>query len=226
MSSSLKSQATLSGAATLPRYIVVEGPIGVGKTTVAKRLSERLGAELMLEDAEANPFLPRFYADPRASALPTQLFFLFQRVQQLATVQQGDLFHSVRVADWMLAKDALFAELTLTPAEYSLYQQVHEHVVPQPPEPDLVVYLQAPVPVLQRRIAQRGVAWESPVRAAYLERLAAAYVSFFHHYEAAPLLIVNAEEADFAHSVQDFDMLLHEVQRVTAGRHYFNASPA
>lgn len=226
MNARSERQAGSDEAATpTPRYVVVEGPIGVGKTTVARRLAERLGSELLLEDAEANPFLPRFYADPNSSALATQLFFLFQRVQQLGSLHQGDLFQSSYVADWMLAKDRLFAELTLTAPEFALYDQIHQHMAPSPPQPDLVIYLQAPADILRRRIAERGVAWESPVRVAYLERLADAYVRFFHDYDAAPLLIVNAEEANFARSDQDFEMLATEAARITGGRHYFNVSP-
>jgi deoxyguanosine kinase len=204
------------------RLIAVEGPIGAGKTTVARRLAEALGAGLLLEDADANPFLDRFYAGREGTGLPTQLFFLFQRVQQLAGLRQGDLFEGRCVADWMLAKDPLFAELTLTPHEFELYRQVYQHAVQAPPEPELVVYLQAPVPVLLQRIAHRGKRAEQPIRAEYLERLGEAYIRFFHDYDAAPLLIVNAGDADFARSDADFAELLAAVERIAGGRHYLN----
>jgi deoxyadenosine/deoxycytidine kinase len=208
--------------AAVRRFIAVEGPIGVGKTTVARRLAEILGADLLLEDAEANPFLDRFYAGREGAALPTQLFFLFQRLQQLASLRPDEPTAGGRVADWMLAKDPLFAELTLTPAEFALYQQVYRHAVQAPMAPDLVIYLQAPVPVLLQRIAQRGRRTEQAIRADYLERVAAAYVRHFHDYEASPLLIVNAEEVDFARSDADLAELVGALDRVRAGRHYLN----
>ena len=205
-----------------PGFIVVEGPIGVGKTTLARRLAESFGCDLLLEGADENPFLERFYQDPRSAALQTQLFFLFQRAEQLRSLRQGDMFRPVRVADYLMEKDRLFAELTLDEEEFKLYEQVYAHVTLDAPEPDLVVYLQAPVEVLQQRIAARGRGYERPMEADYLRRLSERYTEFFHHYDASPLLIVNAAEIDFAHNVEDYELLLEQVRRIRSGRHYFN----
>lgn len=205
-----------------PRYIVVEGPIGVGKTSLARRLGETLGAELVLEQADRNPFLERFYRDPQATAFATQLHFLFQRAQQLAALRQADLFTTTRVADYLLEKDQLFARLTLDPAEYALYEQVHARLAIEPPKPDLVVYLQAPVDVLMERIARRRIPMEQQIERAYLERLNQAYARFFHDYEAAPLLIVNAATIDPIGNASDYDELLGAIQRMKRGRLYYN----
>ena len=205
-----------------PEFIVVEGPIGVGKTTLARRLAESFGSDLLLEGAEENPFLERFYQDPRSAALQTQLFFLFQRAQQLKALRQGDMFQPVRVADYIMEKDRLFAELTLDKEEFKLYEQVYAHVTLNAPQPDLVVYLQAPVEVLRRRISERGRDYERNMDVEYLHRLSESYMQFFHHYSEAPLLIVNAAEIDFAHNQQDYEMLLEQVRKIRSGRHYFN----
>ncbi len=205
-----------------PQFIVVEGPIGVGKTTLARRLAESFGSDLLLEGAEENPFLERFYQDPRSAALQTQLFFLFQRAQQLKALRQGDMFQPVRVADYIMEKDRLFAELTLDEEEFKLYAQVYAHVTLDAPRPDLVIYLQAPVEVLRRRIIERGRGYERNMDAEYLHRLSESYMQFFHHYSEAPLLIVNATEIDFAHNLQDYEMLLEQVRKIRSGRHYFN----
>ena len=205
-----------------PRYIVVEGPIGVGKTTLARRLAESFGSDLLLEGAEENPFLERFYQDPRSAALQTQLFFLFQRAQQLKALRQGDMFQPVRVADYIMEKDRLFAELTLDKEEFKLYEQVYAHVTLDAPQPDLVVYLQAPVEVLRRRISERGRGYEKNMEADYLQRLSESYMQFFHNYNQAPLLIVNAAEIDFANNQRDYDLLLEQVRKIRSGRHYFN----
>lgn len=205
-----------------PEFIVVEGPIGVGKTTLARRLAESFGSDLLLEGAEENPFLERFYQDPRSVALQTQLFFLFQRAQQLKALRQGDMFQPVRVADYIMEKDRLFAELTLDKEEFKLYEQVYTHVTLDAPQPDLVVYLQAPVEVLRRRISERGRNYERNMDLDYLQRLSESYMQFFHNYSEAPLLIVNATEIDFAHNQQDYEMLLEQVRKIRSGRHYFN----
>ena len=207
------------------RYIVVEGPIGVGKTTLARRLSYSLGGELLLEAPDENPFLERFYDNPRGFALSTQLFFLLQRARQVQGLRQGDFFSPVRVADFLMEKDRLFAEQTLDADEFLLYEQVYRRVVPQPPAPDLVIYLQAPVPVLQDRIVARGVSYEERMNADYLRRLVEAYARLFHDYDAAPLLIVNAAEIDLANNDEDYNLLLKQITVIDSGRHYFNPLP-
>ncbi len=205
------------------RYIVVEGPIGVGKTSLARKLGESLEAELVLEQDAQNPFLERFYKSPKSGALPAQLFFLFQRAQQLGTLKQQDLFAPRRVADYLFEKDRLFASLTLDPAEMALYEQVASRLDVDPPRPDLVVYLQAPVETLLQRIAKRGIAYEtSGIDAGYLARLNDAYARFFHEYDRAPLLIVNAANIDPAHNQADFDELVGAIRRMKKGRMYYN----
>ena len=207
------------------RYIVVEGPIGVGKTSLARRLAQSFGSELILEDAGSNPFLERFYQDPRAGALPTQLFFLFQRAQQMQQLQQGELFSPVRVGDFLMDKDRLFAELTLDAEELKLYEQVGQKLEIKSPVPDLVIYLQAPVEVLRQRIIRRGIASEQQIDSEYLSRLVDLYAKFFHDYHRAPLLIVNASEIDLVNKNEDYNELLKRVRSVKSGRHYFNPLP-
>jgi deoxyadenosine/deoxycytidine kinase len=208
--------------ATGHRFIVLEGPIGVGKTSLATKLAGTLGAERVFEQADQNPFLERFYRNPRAGALPAQLYFLFQRAQQLAALRQHDLFAPVRVADYLLDKDRLFARVTLDDEEFRLYEQVYARLVIDAPVPDLVVYLQAPVGVLLERIARRGIRHENFIERAYLERLNDAYARFFHEYDAAPLLIVNAESIDPLQNEADYEELLAAIERMKRGRLYFN----
>lgn len=205
-----------------PGFIVVEGPIGVGKTTLAQRLAQSFGSDLLLEGAVENPFLERFYRDPRGAALQTQLFFLFQRAEQLKSIRQSDLFQPVRIADYIIEKDRLFAELTLDEDEFKLYEQVYAHVTIDAPQPDLVVYLQAPVEVLKKRIMERGRGYERNMADDYLQQLSERYMQFFHHYNEAPLLIVNATEIDFAHNQEDYELLLAQINKIRTGRHYFN----
>ena len=207
------------------RFIVVEGPIGVGKTTLARRLARTYGSELILEQAEENPFLERFYRNPRSAALPTQLCFLFQRTRQLQDIRQHDLFDVVRVADYLLDKDRLFAQLTLDAEELNLYDQIYTRFAVDTPLPDLVIYLQAPVNVLLERIARRGIEYEQRIDYAYLDRLQQSYARFFHDYDTAPLLIVNAAHADFASNEEDYAQLLAEIGRIHRGRHYYNPMP-
>ena len=208
--------------ATPHRFIVVEGPIGVGKTSLARKLAVSLGAETVLEQAAENPFLERFYRNPRVGALPAQLYFLFQRAQQLAALKQHDLFAPVRVADYLLAKDRLFARITLDEDEFRLYEQVHEKLAIEAPKPDLVVYLQAPANVLLDRIARRGIAYENLIDASYLERLNDAYARYFHEYESGPLLIVNAASIDPVNNEADYEELLGAIGRMNRGRLYYN----
>ncbi|HWK74699.1 MAG TPA: deoxynucleoside kinase [Povalibacter sp.] len=204
------------------RFIVVEGPIGVGKTSLARRLARSFGSELILEQADENPFLERFYRNPRAAALPTQLCFLFQRTRQLEDIRQHDLFDTVRVADYLLDKDRLFARLTLDEEEFGLYEQIYTRMAIDTPVPDLVIYLQAPIDVLLERIARRGIRYEQTIDRAYLEKLQEAYARFFHAYDTSPLLIVNAAQADFVGNDRDYDQLFAEIRRIRRGRHYYN----
>jgi deoxyguanosine kinase len=208
---------------TVPyRFIAIEGPIGVGKTTLASRLAATLGGELVLERPEDNPFLERFYRNPRAGALPAQLYFLFQRLQQLSALKQQDLFAPVRIADYLIDKDRLFARVTLDEEEFRLYEQVYARLAGEVPKPDLVVYLQARSDVLLGRIARRGVRSEQFISPAYLERLNDAYARFFHDYDATPLLIVNAAAIDLAGSDADYEELLGALRRMRRGRLYYN----
>jgi deoxyadenosine/deoxycytidine kinase len=204
------------------RHIVIEGPIGVGKTSLALRLSERLRSTTILEQPEANPFLERFYRDSARYAFPTQLFFLFQRINQLRDLAQRDLFDEIFVADFLLEKDALFASLTLADDELTLYRQIYTNLALQAPVPDLVIYLDASPPSLLARIAQRGRPMEVSISEAYLEQLCEAYTRFFYQYEAAPLLTVNTEHLDPAHNDDDFDLLLERVQSMRGRREFFN----
>jgi deoxyadenosine/deoxycytidine kinase len=205
-----------------PRYIVVEGPIGVGKTSLAKRLADSFDSDLILEQAHENPFLERFYRNRRTAALPAQLFFLFQRARKLEELRQSDLFSPVRISDFLFDKDRLFAELNLNTDELSLYEQIYETLELDPPTPDLVVYLQAPPNVLLHRVASRGVSYEQFIDATYLTRLGEAYARFFYEYDAAPLLIVNAAAIDPVHRDSDYQELLGVISRIKRGRHFFN----
>ena len=204
------------------RYVVVEGPIGVGKTTLARAISEATGASLMLEDPEANPFLPRFYENAERYALPTQLFFLFQRIDQLASLNQSDLFRRATVADFMLEKDALFARLNLKDDELKLYEQIYDHLKPQAPLPDLVIYLQAKADTLIERVQRRGAAYEKNIPDPYLIGLAETYTRFFYQYAGAPLLIVNSERLNFVESQDDVALLMERIAGMRGPREFFN----
>ena len=208
-----------------PGYIVVEGPIGVGKTSLARRLAETFGSELLLEGAADNPFLERFYRNPRAAAMQTQLFFLLQRAQQMQELRQGDMFEPVRVSDFLMDKDRLFARVTLDHEEFKLYEQVYSHLTIDVPKPDLVIYLQAPVDVLVKRIGKRGIGYERGMEPAYLRSLCDTYTKFFHYYDEAPLLIVNAAEINLVDSDSDYQALLEQMALAGSGRHYFNPMP-
>ena len=204
------------------RHIVVEGPIGAGKTSLARRLAARTSAELILENADENPFLPRFYEDRRRYALPTQLFFLVSRVEQARALSQGDLFSPASVADFMLEKDMLFARAILDESEFRLYRQLYDGLKPQASAPDLVIYLQANPGTLMERVKKRGRGYERSLSETYLAELARAYSEFFYHYEAAPLLIVNSEHLNFAERDSDFDLLLQRIRDMRGAREFFN----
>lgn len=204
------------------RYIAVEGPIGVGKSTLAKKLAISLQADLLLEQPKKNPFLAKFYARPRQYALPTQLFFLFQRLKQLQQGRQDDLFSGGRVADFILEKDPLFAQITLDDDEYRLYQQVFTNLQIKVPKPDLVIYLQAPEDVLIKRINKRGIKYEKDINPQYLHKLIDAYTTFFYRYDDSPLLIVNAADMNFVDNEVHYQALLTRINSVQSGKNYFN----
>lgn len=207
------------------QYIVVEGPIGVGKTHLAKRLADSFSGSCLLEQPEANPFLEKFYIYPKQSALPTQLSFLMQRVKVSQTLQQDDLFRATQVADFMIEKDRLFAQITLDDDELALYNMVYDNLTMHSRTPDLVIYLQAPLSVLKARVNQRGIPHEQRIEDAYLQRLSDSYADFFHYYEASPLLIVNAEQIDLVNSEQDYQNLLAQIMTIQSGRQYYNPLP-
>ncbi len=206
----------------LPRFIAVEGAIGAGKTTLAKRLAQTFNYDTLLEKADENPFLERFYKDRLRNALPTQLFFLFQRSQQIQELRQSDIFQPVRVSDFLINKDPLFAEVTLDEDELAIYKQVYNQLTIDAPKPDLVIYLQAPINTLLQRIKHRGVQAEQTIDQDYLELLNEAYTQFFHFYDEAPLLIVNASEIDWVNNDDSYNQLVKYMLDIKQGRHYFN----
>ncbi len=204
------------------RHIVIEGPIGAGKTSLARLLAERFGAETVLEEPADNPFLERFYRDSRRYALPTQLYFLFQRVAQLRELSQRDLFAQAVVGDFLLDKDPLFARLTLDDDELRLYQNILASVQPQAPVPDLVICLQAQPDTLIERIRRRGIEMESSISETYLRALIEQYSRYFHDYDAAPLLIVNTERLNPVDSEDDFQTLVRHLAELRGRRSFFN----
>ena len=208
------------------RYIVVEGPIGAGKTSLARQLAAHVAGDALLERPEDNPFLARFYEDMQRFALPTQLTFLFQRIDQLRGVGQFDMFRRATVGDFLLDKDPLFARLNLSDAEYLLYEKVYSHLKPEAPTPDLVIYLQAPVETLVERVHRRGVHYERTMSAHYLARIADAYSRYFYQYEEAPLLIVNSERLDFVANADHLALLLSHVASMRGRREFFNLGRA
>ena len=204
------------------RYIVVEGPIGAGKTSLARMLAEKSAGTPLLEDPGANPFLPGFYQDSARYALPTQLFFLFQRIEQVRELNQADLFKRATIADFILDKDPLFARLTLNDDELRLYEQIYSRLRPQAATPDLVIYLQASTETLIARVKRRAVSYERAISEEYLLRLAESYARFFYQYDAAPVLIVNSEHLNFVDTPADFDLLLQRITAMRGAREFFS----
>ena len=209
---------------SLFRYIVIEGPIGVGKTSLAQKLAEEFGAATMLEKPAENPFLEKFYRNPSQYALPAQLHFLMQRAQQVQEFRQDDLFHGTHIGDFMVDKDRLFAEITLNRDELALYEQIYRHLTMDAPKPDLVIYLQAPIPTLRARINQRGIVYEQQIRDDYLQRLSDSYTRFFYNYDESALLTVNTQSVDLIHNEDDYLAILEKIDGIRSGRHYFNQS--
>ena len=213
-------------ARKLPRFIAVEGPIGVGKTSLSKRLAASFNYELLLENSDENPFLERFYQNPKAHALSTQLYFLFQRAQQIQELRQDDMFQPVRVADFLIDKDMLFAQQNLDSEEYELYLKVFRHLTIDAPVPDLVIYLQAPTSVLLDRIRKRGVEAEQLIELSYLQNLNSAYAEFFHYFKGPSLLIINCAEIDLVENDDDYQQLVDYILTLPNGAHYFNPRPS
>ncbi len=206
------------------QFIAIEGPIGVGKTSLTQLLAKRFDYDTLLEQAEENPFLDRFYQNPKQYALATQLFFLFQRSQQLESLPGEDLFAQPMVSDFLIAKDPLFAELNLDNDELALYKKVYNQLTINTPTPDLVIYLQAPETVLIERIFNRGIKSEKTIDPSYLKRLNEAYSRYFHFYDASPLLIINAEQIDFVNNKDHLQQIIQFAKTITRGRHYLNPS--
>jgi len=208
------------------RFIVVEGPIGVGKTSLAKRLAESFDGDLVLESTVENPFLEEFYRSGRKTALPAQLHFLFQRTRQLEALRQSDMFSPVRIADFHVLKDRLFAELNLTQDEMELYSQIYAKLDIEVPVPDLVIYLQASVDALMTRVTGRGIDYERGIDRNYLETVADSYARYFYDYDESPLLIVNVSSIDPIRNDADYQALFEQIRRITVGRHFFNPASA
>ena len=216
------SVSSLQKSGSSSRYIAIEGPIGVGKTALARRLADSLSAHLVLEEVDENPFLERFYRDGRSAALPAQMFFLFARARQIEDLRQSDLFTSVQISDYLFTRDRLFAELNLDAEELKLYDQIADNLGVEAPVPDLVIYLQASVDAIMSRLAQRNSACDRYVDRNYVERLTEAYARFFHGYDEGPLLIVNASQIDPVNNDADYEQLFQQIERTTGGRHFFN----
>ncbi len=213
-----------------PSYIAIEGPIGVGKTSLARKLAGDLSARLVLEQVDTNPFLEQFYRDPQTLGLPTQLYFLTTRTRQLQELRQQDIFSPVRISDFLVDKDHLFAEMILVEEQLKLYRYIYEKLTADLLRPDLVIYLQAPVEALVRRIQKRGRRFEKLIEKAYLEKLNSAYLDFFYHYQDAPLLIINVGDIDFVDNRTDYRQLLERINALRAGavrsgRYYYNPAP-
>jgi deoxyadenosine/deoxycytidine kinase len=206
------------------QYIVIEGPIGVGKTSLANKLALEFESELLLEKADENPFLASFYKNPKQYALSAQLHFLLQRAQQVQDFRQADMFHGPYIADFMVDKDRLFAQITLDKDELALYEQIYTHLTLDAPRPDLVLYLQAPVETLRERITRRGISYEQQIRDDYLLRLSESYTRFFYDYDDSALLTINTQSVDLINNADDYQAILEKISNIHSGRHYFNQS--
>jgi len=211
-----------SSSVSVPNFIAIEGPIGVGKTTLTKKLASSLNYEVILEEPDTNPFLERFYRDRKNHALPVQLHFLFQRLKKMEDIRQGDIFESVKVSDFIIEKDPIFARVTLDDHEYQLYNKVYESIIYDLPKPDIVIYLQAPTPALVQRVKLRGRAVERQMEENYLAQLNDAYTQFFYHYDDTPLLIVNTGIINLAKNEQDYNDLLKYLLTKRISRNYYN----
>ena len=205
-------------------YIVVEGPIGSGKSTLAKLLANEYHANMFSEKAERNPFLPKFYEDMQHYALPTQLFFLFQRANQISELKQKDIFSNGVIADFFLQKDPIFAKLNLDDEEFKLYHQIYQHLELKAPTPDLVIYLQTPVELLRQRVQKRNINYEQRITREYLERIAESYSSYFHNDHDSNVLIVNNENIDLLEDKSALTMLMERINQISSIREYFNPS--
>jgi deoxyadenosine/deoxycytidine kinase len=196
----------------------------VGKTSLARKLAQEFNSDLLLEKPEENPFLANFYQNPRQYALSAQLHFLLQRAQQVQDFGQADMFRRAYVADFMVDKDRLFAQMTLSSDELALYEQIYVHLTLNAPRPDLVIYLQAPLATLRERIRQRGIDYEQQIRDDYLLRLSESYTRFFHEYDDSALLTVNTQSVDLINKADDYQAILEKINGIHCGRHYFNQS--
>jgi len=202
-------------------YIAVEGPLGVGKTSLALLLAERVHGRTILENAEDNPFLTSFYRDPKRFAFQTQLFFVLRRFQRQEEIDQIDLFKRVVVSDFLFEKDRIFARLNLDDREFSLYEQVFNLLKVKSAKPDLVIFLQARTDVLKERIRKRNRDYEKPININYLDQINQAFNDFFFHYNETPLLVINASEIDFVNVPADLDNLTLEIEKMEKGTKYY-----
>jgi deoxyguanosine kinase len=216
--------SSLINKADIPKYISIEGCIGVGKTSLASRLAQSFNSSLLLENVETNPFLKKFYDHPKEVALAAQLSFLLQRVDQLNKLQQRDLFEQQFVSDFLIDKDPLFAQINLSPDEFDLYTKVYASLTFEVPTPDLVIYLQAPTNNILDRIQNRSRSYEKKIDPQYIEKINKAYSEYFYYYDASPLLIINTSQLNLVDNEQDYEQVLNYILKAQTGRHYFNPS--